>query len=71
MAKYSLDFKLNVMNFYLEGNSLRSTAKHFSINKSEISRWCSAYQLHGIEGIKPRKSKATYSLELKNIYCLI
>lgn len=65
MAKYSLDFKLNVINFYLEGNGFLSTAKHFSIDTSQVRHWCSAYQLHGIEGIKPRKSKAIYSLELK------
>ncbi|SUB99426.1 Uncharacterised protein [Proteus penneri] len=65
MAKYSLDFKLNVINFYLKGNSRLSTAKHFSINDSQVRCWCSAYQLHGIEGIKPRKSKVIYSLELK------
>ncbi|UPK79991.1 IS3 family transposase [Proteus vulgaris] len=65
MAKYSLDFKLNVINFYLEGNGFLSTAKHFSIDTSQARHWCSAYQLHGIEGIKPRKSKAIYSLELK------
>ncbi|HEK2791961.1 TPA: IS3 family transposase [Proteus mirabilis] len=65
MAKYSLDFKLNVINFYLEGNGFLSTAKHFSIDTSQVRDWCSAYQLHGIEGIKPRKSKVIYSLELK------
>lgn len=65
MAKYSLEFKLNVVNFYLKGNELRTTSQYFSIDSSLIRRWCSAYRLHGIEGIKPRKSKNIYSLELK------
>lgn len=65
MAKYSIKFKMDVINFCLQGNSYRHAAATFSVDNSQIHRWCIAYQHHGIEGIAPRKAKSVYSTQFK------
>ena len=65
MAKYSLDFKLKVISFYLSGYGYRSTANHFGILRSAVRKWVKLYQYHGIKGIEPRHSKLKYSAEFK------
>ena len=65
MAKYSLDFKLKVISFYLSGYGYRSTANHFGIFRSAVRKWVKLYQYHGIKGIEPRHSQLKYSAEFK------
>ena len=57
MAKYFLDFKLEAISFYLNDNGYTSTANHFGILHSAVSKWIKLYQYHGIKGIEPRHSK--------------
>ena len=55
--KYSLDFKLNVVNLYLTGEmSYQSLANELKINNpSTIARWVKEFREEGIEGLKPKK----------------
>lgn len=55
--KYSLDFKLNVVNLYLTGEmSYQSLANELKINNpSIITRWVIDFREKGIEGLKPKK----------------
>ena len=66
MAKYSFDFKLKVVRFYLKGNGYNSTADHFNILSSAVKKWVKSYQYHGKSGIKPRTTKRSYSAEFKH-----
>ncbi len=66
MTKYTMDFKLSVIQHYLAGHSYHSTAKLFGIKRSIVQNWVSLYQTHGIDGIRIRKSKTIYSPEFKH-----
>lgn len=60
MAKYSTEFKYEVVKRYLEGNeSYESLAKLFNIpDESQIRVWVNAYQILGYDGLKrSRKNK--------------
>lgn len=56
-SKYTLEFKLNVVNLYLTGEmSYQSLANELKINNpSMITRWVIEYREKGIEGLKPKK----------------
>lgn len=66
MTKYTMDFKLSVIQHYLTGHSYHSTAKLFGIKCSIVQNWVKLYQTHGIDGIRTRTSKAIYSPEFKH-----
>lgn len=53
MSKYSHEFKLKVVKYYLEKNvGFVETANHFGIpNKSPVQRWVRKYQEHGASGL--------------------
>ncbi|WP_301667485.1 MULTISPECIES: transposase [Neisseria] len=63
MAKYSDEFRLAVVQYYLAGNGSTRTANHFSISDSLVRRWVTRYRLHGESGIKKHTTK--YSVEYK------
>ncbi|WP_058989767.1 helix-turn-helix domain-containing protein [Anaerococcus rubeinfantis] len=56
-TKYTLEFKLNVVNLYLTGEmSYQSLANQLKINNpSMITRWVNDFREKGIEGLKPKK----------------
>ncbi|OOS26243.1 helix-turn-helix domain-containing protein [Moraxella pluranimalium] len=66
MTKYTMDFKLSVIQHYLTGHSYHSTAKLFGIKCSIVQNWVRLYQTHGIDGIRTRTSKASYSPAFKH-----
>ena len=64
MTKFSTDFKLNVVKFYLENNvSKHEIAKRFGVIKSEVIKWIALYENHGESGLRPRYTN--YSQEFK------
>lgn len=65
MAKYSFNFKLEVVQFYLTGKSYQATAGHFKIVSSAVKKWVKFYEIHGVNGIKPRRTKSIYSAQFK------
>lgn len=56
-TKYTLEFKLNVVNLYLTGEmSYQSLANELNINNpSIITRWVIDFREKGIEGLKSKK----------------
>lgn len=55
MTKYSLDFKLEVIKACLSGaRGTKSVAKQFSMSRTLLTRWVSAYKLHGAESLNRR-----------------
>lgn len=55
--KYTLEFKLKIVNLYLTGEmSYQSLANELKINNpSLIVRWVKDFREKGIEGLKPKK----------------
>ncbi|OOS26077.1 helix-turn-helix domain-containing protein [Moraxella pluranimalium] len=66
MTKYTIDFKLKVIDHYFSGHSYHSTANSFGIKRSIVQNWVRLYQTHGIDGIRIRNSKTSYSPEFKH-----
>lgn len=67
MAKYSEKFKLQVVQEYLNGPlGQTSLAKKYAIpSKSTLQQWIKAYQEFGLEGLKKKEKKETYSVQFK------
>lgn len=66
MAKYTTDFKLSVIAYYLNGHSYKQTAKQFNLSTDSIvEQWVKLYQTQGIDGIQRRSTKAVYDTDFK------
>lgn len=65
MGKYTAEFKLAVVEKYLEGSmSYRTLAKQFGMpNHSLVERWVGFYRQHGEDGLS--KKSSSYSAEFK------
>ncbi|MFW3497424.1 transposase, partial [Aerococcus viridans] len=66
MAKYSLEFKLEIVKHYL-GNygGYLAVAKKYNIQESIVRRWVNSYQQFGIEGLKRSKNQTHYAVDFK------
>lgn len=66
MAKYSNEFKLEVVKYCLEGHhGYEFAAKYFSIpSATPVKKWCKKYELFGVAGLLRNKS-ISYSGEFK------
>ena len=67
MAKYSLEFKLQVVTEYLTGKgSYESISKQYQIpNETRVSEWVAMYKAFGVDGLARKRENATYSLDFK------
>lgn len=65
MAKYSQEFKLEVVQYYLSGFGKKSTGNKFSIHPTYVCQWVHAYEQHGLDGLKAKKTKTVFTPEFK------
>ena len=67
MAKYSTEFKIKVVNAYLnnEGSYGCLSKKYGVSDRTIIRRWVNAYNSQGYEGLKVSRKNNNYSLEFK------
>lgn len=66
MAKYTQEFKLEVVQFYLtRGCGYRFAANKFKVKHDTVRLWIENYQQYGLDGLKVLTSKATYTPEFK------
>jgi transposase len=63
--RYDLDFKMQVIAYYRQGHSGQATGKKFTVNPKFVLKWVKQYQSGGINAIRPKTTKATYSSEFK------
>lgn len=64
MAKYSLEFKKEVVEYYLAGKgSFTKTSKKFCVDRSDVRKWVAAFNYHGIDGLTSKHG--TYTGEFK------
>ena len=56
MAKFSLQFKREVAEKYLEGElSLNSLAEMYGISSTAVRKWTYVYREHGIKALTGKK----------------
>jgi len=67
MAKYSEEFKIKLVTEYLQGNlGYKRLAKKYNMpSQTPLQDWVRAYKSQGVEGLKHRKRKETYSVQFK------
>ncbi|MEY2194955.1 transposase, partial [Neobacillus sp. BF23-41] len=67
MAKYSEQFKLMLVKEYQEGKlGYDSLAKKYDMKDSTpILRWVKVYEKFGVEGLKRKKHRESYSVQFK------
>ena len=64
MKKYQTEFKLKVVKRFLAGEGgAKLLARQWSVPEEKIRTWVSHYRLHGIDGLRPKRS--TYSAQFK------
>jgi transposase len=65
MVKYTKQFKLKVIKYYLQGKGgYHRAAAHFDITAPMIRRWVAAYRLHGDESFRQRQGCYTHEFKL-------
>lgn len=67
MAKYSTEFKMEVVKEYLEGNiSYPQISNKYCIpSETIIIKWVNAYKSQGYDGLKVKRQNTQYTLEFK------
>jgi transposase len=64
MKKYSTEFKLKMVKRFLAGEGgAKLLARQWSVHEDKIRTWVSHYRLHGIHGLRPKRS--VYSAQFK------
>lgn len=65
MAKFSLKFKQEVAEKYLEGElSLKAVAKMYNLCPSSVRKWAYVYREHGIEILSGKKGQHSADFKL-------
>ena len=66
MAKYSFEFKLQLVKEYENGHEgLRTVAKRHGIHHHNLEKWVAIYRQYGEDGLVRRRQAQTYSFEYK------
>lgn len=68
MAKYSQEFKLEVVQNYLSdtnGDGFRKTANKYELDRATIRQWVAVYQTLGVDGFRIQSKRTTYTTEFK------
>ena len=64
MKKYQTEFKLEVVKSFLDGEGgAKLLARQWSVPEEKIRTWVSHYRLHGVDGLRPKRS--AYSEQFK------
>ena len=64
MKKYKTEFKLEVVQSFLAGEGgAKLLARRWSVPEEKVRTWVSHYRLHGIDGLRPKRSM--YSAQFK------
>ena len=65
MSKYSSEFKLEVVKYYLDNNvGYQTTADHFSVAYALVLKWVRRYKENGYAGLM-KNQKSSYSGDFK------
>ncbi|HDX6176422.1 TPA: transposase, partial [Acinetobacter baumannii] len=64
-AKYSQEFKLEVVQYYLSGFGRHQVSHKFGIHHSDVAKWVANYNNHGAEGLSRKNTNTVYTPEFK------
>ena len=65
MSKYSSEFKLEVVKYYLENNiGYQTTANHFCLSSTLVRKWVRKYKENGYAGLM-KNQKSSYGGDFK------
>ena len=57
MKKYQTEFKLEVVKSFLAGEGgTKLLSRQWSVPEEKIRTWVSHYRLHGLDGLRPKRS---------------
>lgn len=66
MKKFTLKFKLTVVNAFLNGSQSHAAVAHqYGIHRKSLCRWLAHWRLHGEAGLAPRQKRRLYTLSFK------
>ena len=66
MAKYSFEFKMMLVNEYMNGQGgYKSIAKKHGLHHSIVKRWVANYKQFGEEGLMRSRQQQVYTFEFK------
>jgi len=60
---YDNKFKKRTVEYHLEGNNTRKTAKAFDISPSTLNMWLKEYREYGDSAVKPKPANNTMLTE--------
>ena len=64
MKKYQTEFKLEVVKSFLAGEGgAKLLSRQWSVPEEKVRTWVSHYRLHGLDGLRPKRS--AYSEQFK------
>jgi transposase len=70
MKQYKTDFKLQVVQSFLSGEGgAKLLARRWSVPEEKIRTWVSHYRLHGVDGLRPKRSAAGMHGQLSKRTC--
>jgi len=56
MSKYSLEFKLEIVNCVLQGkDSVNAIARIYGVDRGFVRSWSDAYKYHGVDGLTVKR----------------
>ena len=65
MAKYSQEFKLEVVQYFLSGCGKKATGKKFNIHPTDAEKWVNIYEMFGEAGLAVQIGKTIFPVEFK------
>lgn len=66
MTKYKAELKAQIVHEYLStSQSINDLSEKYQINKQQISAWVQRYRLNGINALKRRQHKRTFTSDFK------
>ena len=69
MEKYKTEFKLKVVKSFLAGEGgAKLLARQWSVPEEKIRTWVSHYRLHGIGGLRPKRSAYSEQFKLQVLF---
>ena len=66
MAKYSQEFKLEVVQYFLSGCGKKATGKKFNIHPTDAEKWVNIYEMFGEAGLAVQIGKTIFPVDFKH-----
>lgn len=65
MTKYSPTLKAELVQKYLDGQSSVELGRQYGVSAREIRKWVQGFKLSGVNALKPRRTKRSFTAEFK------